>query len=823
MKRDWSLQRQGYSLLFVVAVICVLGILSLSQTVFQQLHLLDSASSDNVQWTLSQAEVEYLELERKIDHSLATFTTDVDQVRLKFDIFYSRIATLESGSLYEGLRQTEDFTQSITNVRDYLDRNVDLIDHLQSGGRTSLLQLEAQTETVGTDVRRLATSGLYYFADLSDNRRETISVALQRLAMVTASLIAALALVAYYSHRVGKQAARGKLELQSAYTRMNTVVNASLDAVIVSDRNGRILDFNNAAEKIFGHRMKDVQGRKLGDIIVPEHLRAAHEAGIARHRQTGEKKVIGHGRIKLEAQRSNGEVFPVEMALESAGEGDHQIVIGFLRDISASVTAERELVEARDRALAGEKAKSDFLAVMTHEIRTPLNGIIGNLTLMRDTRLSNQQEKYAHNMAISARHLMQHVDRVLDIARFESGQFTMNEKATHLGRLIQDIVDAQGGFAEANGNTLQWSWIGPQMAWVNTDAARLQQILLNLVGNAIKFTKDGRISIEAEVMPSSNNPGMAEIEFRIIDTGVGIAETNLEKVFEDFQTIDTSFQRQANGTGLGLGIVRRLVQKMGGTVGAESAIGEGSVFWVKLPFKEASEPTMLTAPKNPYAAQKALQVLVVEDNEINLFLVREMLERLGHNVSVATDGLAGVQSANAKRFDLILMDISMPVLNGLEACRRIREGDGASNNSPIVALSANVLPEMRDRIVEAGMSGFLGKPFQQDELRALLASIDTQDPVPAKPKTEGPSEDILATLRKRFELETQELFDWLGQIPADHSDIAARCHKVAGSAAVFDNLELRNALLQVEMAAEKDTPDTELRSLIEKAKQVWTG
>lgn len=825
MTRTWKLQRQGYLVLMIVATVCVVSIASLAQTLSRELELLESANSDNVQWTLSQAEVEYLIFEGRLDNSLATHEDDPEHIRRAFDIFYSRIVTLETGLLYADLRGTTDFSHALAAIRRFLDDSVATIDTLETASRDDLIALEKKAEALASDVRRLANSGLYHFASQSDARRKSIAVSLQRLALVTTSLIAALALVAFYSHRVGQRAARGKRELQSAYARLNTIVNTSLDAVIVSDRFGRILDFNESAETIFGYRLEDVQGQKLSDTIVPDHLRTAHETGIARMNRTGETTVIGHGRVNLEAKRANGEIFPIEMALETAGQGDDQIVIGFLRDISNRVTARQELIEARDRALAGEKAKADFLAVMTHEIRTPLNGVIGNLSLLTDTKLTPKQQKYADNMGISARLLMQHVDTVLDIARFESGQFVMTDKLTHLGRLLQDIVDGQSGFAEANGNTLQWSWVGPQVDWVTTDASQVQQVLLNLVGNAIKFTANGRIAIEAERLPNGAGSDTAEIEFRVIDTGIGIAESDLDRVFEDFQTIDTSFQRQTNGTGLGLGIVRRLVQRMGGTVGVESSLGEGSVFWVRMPMHIADAPDPETARQNHRAAIRPLHILVVEDNEINLFLVREMLERLGHRVDTATDGLAGVSAANAQRYDLILMDISMPVLNGLDACRRIRGDDGASKSSPIVALSANVLPDMRDRIVEAGMSGFLGKPLEQEDLLELLSGIDPSQPVapPETPRQDGPQEDVLTALRQRFQAETDDLMGWLSTTPADRGEIAARCHKVAGSAAVFDRLDLRDALLQVEKAAETDASDSDLRDRIAAAQAVWAA
>jgi CheY-like chemotaxis protein len=350
-----------------------------------------------------------------------------------------------------------------------------------------------------------------------------------------------------------------------------------------------------------------------------------------------------------------------------------------------------------------------------------------------------------------------------------------------------------------------------------TDAARLQQILLNLVGNAIKFTKDGQILIEAEQLPRDTASGAAQVEFRIIDTGIGIAPQDQPRVFEDFQTVDTSYQRAAGGTGLGLGIVRRLVQAMGGSLGVESTLGQGSVFWVRRPVVETTAPAPEQVAAQRQAGRSPLTILVVEDNEINLLLVTEMLQQRGHRVQTATNGLEGVQMAAAQAFDLILMDISMPVMDGLEACRRIRAAQGPSQQCPIVALSANVLPEVQDQIAQAGMTGFLGKPLQRDELEAVLSAA-RHAPVssPAPPK-----HDVHEARKARFVTEAETLMAGLATAPDDLPEVAARCHKVAGSAAAFGQLQLRAALVQIEKAAKHPDLQPELPKRIETAAQIW--
>lgn len=809
-----------------VALLCILTMLLLSLAVKQDLGRLETATSDNVQWTLSQAEVEFMDFHYLLENYSRT-EDDGARLRRAFDVFYSRINTLESGGLYAGPRDTAVFSRNLKLIRAYLDRNVGIIDNLQSATEEDLEQFEKETDELRSSLRRVSNSGLYYFAEQSDKQREAVALSLKRLALVTASLIAALALLAFYSHRVSQQIMRSRTELHSAHTRLNSIVTASLDAVLVSDVRGHILEFNAAAEKVFGYKEEDVLGCELRDVIIPPHFLEAHDAGMARMLRTGEKRVVGHGRVVLEGKRKSGECFPMELAIEAAGEGEQTIFIGFMRDITEQVKAETELREARDKALAGEKAKSDFLAVMTHEIRTPLNGVLGNLSLLEDTTLTEKQKRYTRNMSISAGVLMSHVDTVLDISRFESGVTQPRKEPTHLGHLLRDIVDAQRGNAKANGNVLESMWVGQPVDWVLTDAPRLHQVILNLVGNAIKFTDDGRISIEAERLYRNTNTKTVEIEFRIIDTGIGINKEDMARIFEDFHTVDSSFKRNTSGTGLGLGIVRRLVEAMGGSAGVDSELGEGSVFWIRMPFEETHEPKPVTEIEQGTDNQTPLEILVVEDNEINLQIVREMLLRKGHNVSTATDGLAGVNTALAQQFDLILMDISMPVLDGLEASERIRKESGPSQTAPIFALSANVLPEIQARIEAAGMDGFLGKPFHKDELTTVLNKAFDR-----KTKADAAAVDEMMTksepsplelLHVRFVTETQELMDWLGTMPDDFEALAKRSHKVAGSAGAFDEVELRDALIAIETAAATPENRNQLHERINAALSLWNA
>jgi PAS domain S-box-containing protein len=410
----------GLSLAAAVAGLAVLVFLALE--VARKLSLLETASSDNVQWTLSQAEVEFLELQTAVADGLLTGAPDLDFIRREFDIFYSRVDTLSTSPLYSALGENTRYAEALGIAVGFLGTAAPIIDADDANLTGQLPALSVLIAEARPAVRALSVAGLEYFAGAADLRRQAVARTLTRLAVATVALLSILIVAALFLARLVRIGERRTQDLQLASARLGTIVSTSLDAIVVADRMGRIVEFNPAAERIFGYARDEVLGQRMGELIVPEKHRAAHEAGMKRYRKTGTKRVIGKGRVKLEAQRKDGEVFPVELAIESAEGASGEIFISFLRDISHRVAAEQELVRARDQAVAGEKAKTEFLAVMSHEIRTPLNGLLGTLSLIKDTRLNNRQKGYVANMETSGALLLHHVNDVLDISKIRGRQ-----------------------------------------------------------------------------------------------------------------------------------------------------------------------------------------------------------------------------------------------------------------------------------------------------------------------------------------------------------------------------------------------------------------
>ncbi len=795
----------------------------------QDLRELESARSDNVQWTLAQSEVEFLEFLKQLNAVDDGSASDLAMLRQRFDVFYSRITTLENASVYRPLLDDPVYVQSLAEVREFLDDTVQLIDAQDPTLNTALPSIIADADNARIAVRRLTNSSLDSFAAAADQRRNDFAETLVKLAAAVVLLVVALGLTVYYLRRLNIQKTRQQRATAETAARMDTVIRTSLDGVIVANEEGNILAFNAAAEKIFGHTAEDVIGKSLGPLIVPDHMIEAHDAGMARMKAGGEKRVVGKGRVQLEAKHSSGSLFPVELAIQSADTEQGRIFIAFLRDISMRVAAEMELIAARDQALAADRLKSEFLTTMSHEIRTPLNGLLGNLALIQDTKLSPQQLRYINNMETSGDLLRQHVTDVLDLSRYDVGHKEMREVPMNLAPFVQSIVDSQSGMAAKNNTTIEWDWLGSPHNWVLCDPDAMQHVLMNLVGNAVKFTNEGSVSITLETENATDDK--ADFVFRVSDTGVGIADDLKDRIFDDFVTGNVAYDRNVGGTGLGLGIVRRSVNAMGGKINVESTPHSGSTFEVRLTLKK-TDPFVQEQPK-PKVVQtiESLRVLIVEDNEINCAVAREMLRAQGHTTTEVHDGAKAVSIAQDEVFDLILMDISMPVMDGRSATRKIRTGNGPNARTPILALTANAMASEQAAFLSDGMNGVLVKPLSrtalQEALQGLVAEPNGSQGKPIEGDHQNEMRDVLGAeaynaMRDRFVSEVEDLHKWL-QIDElrDLPSIAARCHKIAGSAAVFGAAHYRSALVAVESAANSGQVES-VTSTINALEPAWT-
>jgi signal transduction histidine kinase/CheY-like chemotaxis protein len=412
-----------------------------------------------------------------------------------------------------------------------------------------------------------------------------------------------------------------------------------------------------------------------------------------------------------------------------------------LRFENARIAADREV--ALVAAQAAGQAKMRFLANMSHEIRTPLNGIIGMAHLLARTPLEDEQRRRVDALLHSGEHLLTVVNRVLDFSKASAGKLELKRQPFELRRAIGEAISLFVTSAEARGIALTTRVAPDVPAWVEGDAGRLTQVINNLVGNAIKFTEKGRISLEVSRVPATATAAAAppRLRFEIRDTGIGIAPQDQARLFEPFRQLDDSATRRHGGTGLGLAISRELVVLMGGEIGLESRPGEGSLFWFTLALPE----TRAMAPPPARATgtvRLAGRVLLVEDNALNLEIARTLLAVQGLDVCCAVDGAEAVRLAAAETFDAILMDCQMPVLDGFAATARIRQHERSAGlpRVPIIALTASALEGDRERCLAADMDDYLAKPFDPGQLAGHLQrwlEAPARDSLPVDPSQRG--------------------------------------------------------------------------------------
>ena len=484
------------------------------------------------------------------------------------------------------------------------------------------------------------------------------------------------------------------------------VKDASWGVVVLEPENLRIQVANQAFASMHGYRPEELTGMPLAEL-------------------QSQPQKLEQGAFECWHRHRNGSRLPLEMELTYYPEESGPGYFGaFARDIQArkEIEAEllrqhRELEEARRLADKANLAKSDFLANMSHEIRTPLNGMLATLEMLLTTQLTERQRELSQLARHSSETLLGLVSEVLDFSKIEAGQMQLESVPVELAELLADVVKPFGLLAEAKNLSLRCSWDSRLHQTVSADPLRLRQILQNLLSNAVKFTHRGEIRVKA----------WSEAEWTCLevqDQGIGMAPEQQQTIFEPFTQADTSTTRRFGGTGLGLAICKRLVGLMEGRLELESQPGKGSCFrcWLPLPPTTSLGPPESCPPQAGPETTTSLEILVCEDNPLNQRIMVLLLQQLGHRVSLANDGVDGLAAWQSGRFDLILMDLQMPNLGGMEAAREIRRRGG---KLPIVALTARTVNGDREACLAAGMDDYLTKPVRADELREVLARLGT--------------------------------------------------------------------------------------------------
>jgi PAS domain S-box-containing protein len=599
---------------------------------------------------------------------------------------------------------------------------------------------------------------------------------------------------------------------------LSVLLKNSPIAMIVTTVEGRVLFANPCALESAGLKLQDIDTFDSRNMYVdPQQrdilLQELHQKGIVRQHE-------------VELSRVDGGSVWVAMTLNRLRYQDQDCIAAWLYDLSERKHAEELLRVAKEHAEHSAQAKSEFLAAMSHEIRTPMNGVLGMAQVLRCTELTPQQREYVDIIYQSGESLLNLINDILDYSKVDADKMTFEYVPFSLSQLLNSITQLMGPQAQEKKIFLCAEIDNAIPPLLLGDPTRLRQILLNLVGNALKFTNRGYISLTANHLSDVNNSPL-RLRFSVTDTGIGIPEATQQRLFERFNQVDSSIPRRYGGTGLGLSLCKKLVEAMNGSLGLKSREGQGSTFWFELPFDIAPTEAKAVILNDIHTTEVPhLKILLVDDLEVNLKVAGSLLQRAGHEVRAVNSGQDALECLQNNAFDLVLMDIHMPHMSGVEATRRIREDQNFDKaNIPIIGLTASVMPEERQAYLAAGMDEVVAKPIEYATLQRILGQIfgysievpllhhappsDILDEALLAQHRDIMNPDELADLFHEFKLHSAEILSDLDKAVAigNASDIRTIAHRLTGMAANLAFPALSAASRHIEKHADNNQMD----------------
>lgn len=561
------------------------------------------------------------------------------------------------------------------------------------------------------------------------------------------------------------QAKHTEAALRDSEARSRAILSTAVDAIITIDDAGVIKSLNPAAQRMFGYSFHEMIGENV-KMLMPQPYRGEHDGYLGSYLQSGKRRVIGVGREAV-GMRKDGTMFPMELSVSEVRQGDRRYFTGIVRNIAdrkryeerlRSSIAEseeahvrlqfqaaelslqaRRLSEAQSAADAASRAKSEFLANMSHEIRTPMTAIMGYAEQLREMLAGTDSADMADVIMRNGEHLLAIINDILDLSKIEAGALAVEAIACSPRKIISDAVASLEIRAQRKGITLRTAFPNAMPEFIRTDPTRFRQVLLNLLSNAVKFTERGGVRVDVQLRNPGNDAPRLLID--VTDSGIGMTEEQLQKLFLPFTQADSSFARRFGGTGLGLALSRRLAEALGGTIHVESTYGAGSTFTLEIPLVvvdsleamsseetarwKSSQAPASCAAESPPCDKIAGRILLAEDGIDNQRLISLILRKAGAEVTCVANGLEAYEAAMAalrsrEPFDLVLMDMQMPLLDGYQATRQLRD---AGYRLPIVALTAHAMEGDRDRCIQAGCTDYFTKPVDRPKLLGLVATI----------------------------------------------------------------------------------------------------
>lgn len=501
------------------------------------------------------------------------------------------------------------------------------------------------------------------------------------------------------------------IHLNEANAYLAAIVESSDDAIISKDLNGIITSWNQAAEKIFGYAAEEAIGQHITLIIPTE--RHSEEHVIISKIKSGEK--VDH--FETIRRAKDGSLVELSITVSPIKSSGGQIIGAskVARDITKERQTEKALIEASHK-------KEEFIASVSHELRTPMNAIMGlGSILSRSANLDEKEKLYVKTLNQSAENMMALINDLLDFSKLESGNIQQEEIEFRLPETLEKILTPLRLTAKEKKIELKLIYKTSLREYYLGEPIRFQQILTNLIANAIKFTDEGGVTVEIR---GTEKEGITELTIDVIDTGIGIAEDKTQAIFDKFVQADSSITRKYGGSGLGLAITKAFTERMGGTVTVKSKLGLGSTFTLKLPLKH-SEQDGIVQPESISPPSQKKNVLLVEDYEPNIIVATAMLDHFNYTYDIAVNGSQALRQFRQHHYDLILMDIQMEGMDGLESTKRIRQYELENNlrQTPIIAMTAHVQEKDKNKCLEIGMNDFIPKPFSHDILEEKLAKF----------------------------------------------------------------------------------------------------
>lgn len=560
------------------------------------------------------------------------------------------------------------------------------------------------------------------FAPVSKLRTAVLASA-GALGLVLVAGLVFLALTIRHRARIGEQLEQSEQETRS-------ILEASADAYIAMDEEGRIRSWSGQAEHTFGWTAGETIGKYVADLIIPPEFRDAHWTGLRRYLETGAGNIIGK-RIELRGLHKDGREFPIEMVIWAVRSGEKTVFSAFCHDITERQKAAAELAAARDRAVELSRLKSEFVANMSHEIRTPMNGVVGMVDLLYRTDLTSEQREYTETVRRSAEALLYVINDILDFSKIEAGRMELDSVQFDLAVVIEEAGELLAGAAQTKGLELTTSIDQDVPVTVTGDPGRLRQVLLNLLGNAVKFTDEGEVTIRCSV-ERADDAAHTCVRFEISDTGCGIQEEDRPRLFESFSQLDPSLTRRHGGTGLGLVISKRLVELMHGEIGVESTPGLGSTFWFTVEFAVSRSDGARTLPVPNSIA--GIRVLVVDDNATNREVLSKMLSSWKLDTSTSPNAKAAFdllksETNSGRPFSIVILDSNMPGMGGADLARLIADDSSLRSVKRLLLTSSGELGRARgsrdsqNDVIDA----YLSKPVRQSSLLNTILELLDRD------------------------------------------------------------------------------------------------